>query len=191
MIRVAIIGTAGRRDDDTRLSSHGFLAMCNVTRAHIKQIRRAQPDTLIAAVSGGAAWADHIAVELFLTNDVDALELHLPCSYDMKSMRFQDIGSCSLQTNPGGTANYYHRKFSKTVNRNSRKEIYQAINKGAKVHIWDGFHARNQHVAQSDYMLALTFGRDGVPKPGGTRHTWNAAPKYCKKIHIPLSVVVR
>ena len=61
-------------------------------------------------VSGGAAWSDHVAVELFLSDEYDGLTLHMPCKWIRKE--HYDNGSYSWQTNPGKLANSCHRKFS-------------------------------------------------------------------------------
>jgi hypothetical protein len=191
MTRIAIIGTAGRRDDAARLSRDTFMAMVRVARAHIDELRAnghfSASDEPVVAVSGGAAWADHVAVSLFLSGHVDMLELHLPCPFDMANRRFQDDGTRDFRTNPGGTANYYHRQFSAKMGGNTLDGIRRAIDSGAIVKIGDGFHGRNKRVAQSQHMLAFTFGDGDVPKDGGTKHTWDSAPDWCQRVHVSLS----
>ena len=54
-----------------------------------------------------------------------------------------------------------------------------------KIH--NGFHARNKLVAESDLVIAFTWGKDSPPA-GGTKHTWDLA-KDKKRIHISLSAL--
>lgn len=171
---LGIIGTAGRKDDALLLSYEmwglGVMQVLNVLKFE-KDI-----DT---AVSGGAAWADHIAVYSYLEGIVDHLILHLPCKWDMEKNQFYDSGIFDSRSNPGGTANYYHRKFNQKYKRNSLNEISQAINKGATVVITEGFLNRNTKVANdSDILLALTFGNKEKIKNGGTADT---ARKYLQR----------
>jgi hypothetical protein len=49
---------------------------------------------------------------------------------------------------------------------------------------YSGFHQRNAVVAQSEVILAFTFGEGPEPKDGGTMDTWKKS-KSKKKIHIP------
>lgn len=123
-------------------------------------------------VSGGAAWADHLAVGLYNAGLVPNLILFLPCSFFMGECRFLDTGMGNARNNPGFVANYYHRNFSKAVGINSLEEIKNAINKGCAVKEGGGFLGRNKFVAQkADILLAFTFGNGNIVKDGGTAHT--------------------
>ena len=54
---------------------------------------------------------------------------------------------------------------------------------------YNGFHARNNYVAKSEYLIAFTWSESGTPKKGsGTYDTW----RKCKarKVHIPLTSLV-
>ena len=66
---IAIVGTAGRKDDAQKLYPEMFTAMVERTREAITLLENdplAPPGAKLShAVSGGAAWADHIAVRLF------------------------------------------------------------------------------------------------------------------------------
>lgn len=95
---VAVIGTAGRGDDEKRMTADVFAFMKERTVAAIQtqfglQLRH------VRLVSGGSSWADHIAVVIFLEGRVPSLELHLPCAWDRD--RFVDTGQSSWMTNPG------------------------------------------------------------------------------------------
>ena len=141
-------------------------------------------------VSGGAAWADHIAVELYLKGLAPNLTLYLPCSFE--NGKYKDTGVFDFKTNPGGTLNYYHSLFSKKIGRNSLDDISRAIQKGAKIEIKEGFFARNSSVAKSDCLLAFTFGDGPDVKPGGSLDTvtkwrklhWSADPN--RGFHVDL-----
>ena len=140
-------------------------------------------DTDIDLVSGGAAWADHIAVSLFLMNIpcIKSLTIYVPCSFN---------GECfDNEVRDGGVANYYHRKFSDRLtgeNHHTLAGIQRAIDRGATLITVDGgFFARNKLVAESsEYLIAYTFNHGSIPKDGGTKHTWDLCKS--KKIHVNL-----
>lgn len=53
-----------------------------------KTILKEYKDTKdIILVSGCAAWADHIAIKLFLTNRFKKLHLYLPCKLDLNLIK--------------------------------------------------------------------------------------------------------
>lgn len=182
----AIVGTAGRRDDANRLSANHFQAMCECSRLLIKQFQESgySVDTV---VSGGAAWADHVAVKLFLGKEIPKLKLFFPCVFDME-MEMYTTSTISSKDNPnnrwspGEIANNLHNRFSRKVGFNSLGEIFFAIKQGAETCVCKGFHARDAMVAQSDAILAMTFGDREWLKEGGTAHTMmtylNRVKKY-------------
>lgn len=170
---IAIIGTAGRSQVPTLEEWNNMIRDAK---------SRVNPnDTLI---SGGAAFADHVAVKLFLEGKVKGLKLRLPAK--IENNRF--IGKYGTA---GGTANYYHDKFSKIIGTNTIAEIQQAIDKGAEVTYETelsnkAMFIRNEKVAnESDSMIAYTYGGDSEPADGGTKDTWNKA-KYTDKVHVSI-----
>ena len=151
---IGIIGTAGRKDDAAKLTKElwGLGAM------QVGDLLSSD-EGIDTAISGGAAWADHIAVYAYLEGMVSSLTLHLPCQWDSVKNQFADSGVFDSWKNPGGTANYCHREFSLKYKKDSLLEISWAIQKGAKVVVTEGFLNRNTKVAnESDILLALTFG---------------------------------
>jgi hypothetical protein len=173
---ISIIGTAGRKADAPRMSWALWLAM--VKRA--QELLQTYPKPWHLQ-SGGAAWADHVAVSLFLSGTADSLTLHLPASFNSASSEFE--GSRDAET-----SNYYHRLFSRhsTGQRNTMEGITKAIKKGAAVTYSQGFFDRNNLVGKCDVLIAFTFGSSNDPKDGGTAHTWHRSSAPIK-IHIPLS----
>jgi hypothetical protein len=166
-ITFAIIGTAGREEDGGKLGKKHFEAMYLVADELIKEVSsNGYPITKL--VSGGAAWADHVAVKLFLDKKIPKLKLCFPCEWEHGS--FKNLGE-NTKFNPGKTANYYHNKFKNTTFINSLSEIQTAILEGAEYYAFKGFHARNAIVAKSDFLLAMTFGNKHEVKDGGTAHT--------------------
>ena len=141
----------------------------------------------VTLISGGAAWSDHLAVFAYLQNYVIALELHLPCVYDLERKCFHDNGSTDWRVNPGGLANSYHKTFSMIIYGNESEtlnQIWLAINKGAMVIYYDGFHARNLVIGnRSKLLIAFTL-EEGAPTRGGTGHTW----KNCNNNKISVSI---
>ncbi len=172
--RLAIIGTAGR-DKTMPMTAELWAAMVQDAAGRV----HAQ-DSLI---SGGAAWADHLAVHLFLEGLCAELELYLPAPFEG---RFTGPGGSSASA-----ANYYHERFTATVGRDTLGQIGLAIDKGAKVHAqpamagYRGMFARNTLVAKAaDAVLAYTFGHV-VATDSGTGNTWNQV--VGEKIHVSLS----
>lgn len=172
-MHVSVIGTAGR---GRPLCSSHYDWMVAKALGHIKK-----EDVVI---SGGAAWADHVAISLFLMKKVNKLVLHLPAALDLEKQQFAGDSK-----SPGGIANYYHRRFSLAMGgdeNQSLKTLCSLVeNPQVKMTVSAGFHARNGLVArQSQLMLAFTFGEGDQPLDGGTSHTWGLAS--CKKIHYSL-----
>ena len=99
--------------------------------------------------------------------------------------QFMDTGSKDWRTNPGRTANKLHKKFSEKINQNTMEHLKNAAMVGATVCIHEGFHARNSFVAESDYLIAFTWGSGNAPKEGGTMDTWEKF-KSKNKYHVPL-----
>ena len=198
---VAVIGTAGRKDDAARLKVDSFDRMYDFACGTIAEwgVRE--------AVSGGAAWADHVAVRLFLDGKVERLRLHFPAVF--AGGRFQ-------MNQDGEIANHYHRKFTAARGFDSLAEIAEAVAKGADVTVSRGFFARNAIVArEATHMLAFTFGQpsqdapDGVPyadflpsdagfkqseagglRDGGTAHTWQRCRGAEVKRHVDLRLLL-
>lgn len=170
MKRLGIIGTAGRGPDGEKMTSETWDKMMHVTR--LTSIN-SHSDIL---VSGGASWADHCAVKLFLEySDKFFLKLYLPVKFDGKF----DENELKTPFNCGQILNFYHKKFSDTIGEDSLKQISEAIKLGAKVESGKGFHGRNTQIAQnSDFMLAFTFGNGKSLKDGGTKDTWD---KFMKR----------
>ena len=152
--------------------------MCLIASELLKQLKESNY-SVTHAVSGGAAWADHVAVRLFLDKKVPHLRLFIPCQFEDGS--FTD-GPVALRTplpaandsrfTPGKTLNYYHQQFSRTLSIHSLTEIQIAKHEGAEIlPCRGGFHGRNAMVAKSDIILAMTFGDGHMVKEGGTADT--------------------
>ena len=135
-------------------------------------------DTL---VSGGAAWADFFAIALFLEASTKyRLLLELPERLDVSSEHkrvYRDTGEVDWVKNPGGTANFYLRNFSKQCHSFMGPLFpwvqYEEVSRHPMCHITvtKGFKERNLEVAKSDHCLAMTFGNKHQLKDGGTAHT--------------------
>lgn len=166
-MKLAIIGTAGRKEDADLLNKEKWDDMKRAVYDFVKKYK------IDHVISGGAAYADHLAVGLFNAGIVKKLELALPCKFDTKKVQFHDTGVVDWKTNPGNTSNYYHLRFSTTVGIKSLQEIKTAIEKGATVIVENGFMERNSIVAEADMVLAMTFGKENVVKDGGTANTCN------------------
>lgn len=165
MLKISIIGSAkGNIDFNKLLQISEEYIENNITNDWSK----------IELISGGAAYCDHIAVKLFIKHPTSKLTLHFPCKWDINNKEFFDTKIIDWKTNPGGTANYYHKLFNKKCNLNSFDDIELAIKLGAKIiDSYNGFHKRNIIVGKCDYMIAFSFGKGNEPTDGGTSYTWS------------------
>ncbi len=139
-------------------------------------------------VSGGAAWADHLAVTLWLEGGFRSLHLYLPTT--LEALPWGGRWMFDAASYEGEISNYYHRKFSAHLRRDTLKELGELTGQvGVVLEVVHGFKQRNSRVAQVDTVIALTWGKGEVPKDGGTKDTWDKA-HAATRIHIPLSTFV-
>lgn len=170
MKKIAIIGTAGRGKHMTAAQWEWMLEQATNWIGVGNHL-----------ISGGAAWADHLAVKLYMTHKCEDLTLHLPAPWDFNNKEF--VGGHGTS---GSAANYYHSIFSRATGIDTRAEI-DAVLRGGAVSTYQplrngyaAMFARNALVAREcDGMLAFTFGNGDEPDDGGTRHTWD----LCKSAH--------
>jgi hypothetical protein len=204
MSKLAIIGTAGRGDDGKRLAADPERYRTRMLDAARKVAELTHATTL---VSGAAAWADHIAIDLFLEPPTEyALELELPAPLepdDAGGYRFLDKGTRDFKSNPGGVSNHYHRlfkdAFAKTGTLWSPFLDFAAIHRTAMEPsavtfcVGAGFLERNLVVAaKADCCLAMTFGNGAQLKDGGTAHTMKAflaKPNHGQAFHLDLNTL--
>lgn len=178
-MHISIIGSA-----DLNVAADKFEVMVNTAESIITAFNL--PWDQITLVSGGAAWADHVAVMVSLRHNTK-LKLFLPCEWipHDDSGNYADTHVRDWRVNPGYLANLYHMKFSVALKRDTLQDIETARRNGALIDVSPGFHKRNLKVAKSDFLIAFTSSHTNEPPPkGGTRHTWNA----CKvpKVHVSL-----
>lgn len=170
MKTISIAGSAGRKDDGYKLHAGLYASAQDAVTNLLATFR--EDGSQIHLVSGGAAYMDHLAVRIFLAGLADKLTLHLPCKWDRVHRRLEDTGEFNWAKNPGGTANALHRKFQKKTGVDSFGEMAKAIaHPNCTVTVSPGFHARNVLMAESDILIALTFGHGAKVKDGGTAHT--------------------
>lgn len=181
-MKIGIIGTAGRHEDGPKMT----LPMWETMNSHIRLVieKLTKHDEPIDLVSGGAACADHLAVNLWLKGIGDSLTLHLPAAFHHS--RFETTKG---KLDPGRIASYYHEMAQRRTHVDGLRDIQRAIEKGAVVTVSPGFHARNLLVGDVDLLVAYTFGTRtclvtsssdawknhtlaGL-KDGGTAHTWD------------------
>ena len=173
---LAIIGTAGR-DKDKPMTRQLWERMVADAKTRVRK-----EDTL---VSGGAAWADHLAVRLYLDGDAGQLIVHLPAP--LAAGKFAGPAAESA----GSAANYYHARFKKATGVDGLAELQQAIDRGASSTEqpaavgYGAMFARNALVAKAaSAVIAYTFGDGDVPADGGTKDTWEQIRG--ERVHVPL-----
>lgn len=167
MANLAIVGSAGRGEDGAKVSLDLYASMVQKAKDTI-QILAGQDIQIDCLVSGGAAFADHVAVTLFLLRYVPRLVLYFPCGFDMDEAKFVD-----QRGDTGAIVNHYHRKFSQALSFDSMLQLKKAIETdNCEMTVKMGFKNRNSLVANAaDAMLAMTFGSGPVVKNGGTSDT--------------------
>lgn len=196
---ISIVGSAGRREDGPAMSKRLYTNCFKHLRDELLKDIPIQDRKLI---SGGAAWMDHLAVSLYLSDLAASLTLCLPATFCITGEEtwgnkhqlpcYDDTGEVDWRHNPGGTTNYYHKLFSKHMGSNTLEGIAAALAKGAEkrdhYQFLGGspFHARNMDVGATDLLIAFTWGEGSVPKDGGTKHTWDHSNAE-RKIHVPLA----
>lgn len=192
MTALAIIGTAGRGGLHNRMNVETFQRMVGEA-VKMSRTLMLDDDSKLVLVSGGAAWADHVAVNMFRSlPERYNLTLCGPCPWNREHKRFHDTGTRNWKANPGGTANYYHELFRQAARIDGLTQIDEChdFKTGRFTYIsGDGFHERNKLVVEfADYVLAFTFGQGDEPADGGTLHTWKlakAAGINCQHVSIP------
>lgn len=187
MSKLAIIGTAGRGPDGKQLASDPERYLTRMLDAARKVSELTGATELI---SGGAAWADHVAVLLFLEDPLHySIELEIPAalvSDGKEGCQYDDKGTGDFKNNPGGVSNHYHRLFKRAFAK-TRAEWspfidfdslhVNALNYGVPdekitINVGTGFLERNLVVAaKAHHCLAMTFGEGPRLKDGGTAHT--------------------
>lgn len=193
---VGIIGMAGRTPEEQtyccpllwkRMLAHAKFVITKVWKL---------PVASIVLVSGGSAIADHVAVALFLQQELDhkqddqwprfaGLQLYLPAP-------IQVTGQFDTTYATGRRLNQLHAYFSKFRKVDSFKELAQ-IREHTKVIPFDDFMSRNRAVAaQCSHLLAFPSqpSIDTMTR-GGTSYTWRETKAGCDKLYTPVSWLLR
>lgn len=173
-MKIAIIGTAGRKRD---LTLDNYNNMYKWLVNHLSKYDKKD----LHLISGGAAWADHLAVRYYLDNPDIKLTLYLPTEWDKEKKNYIQTTNTYCA---GRSSNNYHNKFNKITKINSFEQINTAINLGAIVDISkNNFFVRNDKIAKNcDILIAFTFDKD-EPTDGGSKYTWNKASNK-NRIHV-------
>lgn len=181
---LAIIGTAGRGEDGPKLASNaeGYVDRMLAAARKVADLTKANH-----LVSGGAAWADHIAVLLFLSDPTRfTLQIEAPAEFVTSpsgGLEYVDTGERGKKAfiaNPGGTCNYYHHSFADALGATRQHWspfldfALVAGHPRATIRVTHGFDPRNALVAESKHALAMTFGQGATVKDGGTARTMKA-----------------
>ena len=175
MVKIAVIGTAGRQG--VKLTLDDYNKMYERLKEYLLQFNKNE----IELISGGAAWSDHLAVRAYLDRKVTKLTLYLPCEWDCEKNRYYEV------INDGKMSNIYHENFRKETGIDAPDQITQAILSGATIDESSmGCLNRNNKVANDcDKMIAFTMSDTNTPPKGGTQYTWNRA-KTTDKLHISI-----
>lgn len=195
-LKLAIIGSAGRTPEERRRLTSPLLPTiwCSAIGAYLRE--KKIPRSRVHLVSGGSAFADQVAVQLYLDWNTpgdplgDApfagLTLHLPVPFDLDSQRFAGDRGTAAQLNN------LHENQQRLQGTQSLQELARVMRKpGVTVVVHDGFLARDRAIAREADILIAFSGNDGIaPKEGsGTEYTWRHTPKSCTKVcfRLPLA----
>lgn len=171
---LAIIGTAGRKEDQDKLIGENYQRM---VEASIKLMIHLKIDPQnLTLVSGGAAWSDHVVVTLALMGVVpyEKVTIHLPA--ELTEGGFE--GDNEWSSKVASTANYYHKLFSRKVGISSISELVRIRDLGATLIVdKGGFKSRNTKVANAvsgnGILLAYTFGNGLTDQDPWTIRSFN------------------
>lgn len=179
---LAVSGSTGKNEDGDHISP---LMYDNAYDILIDTMNEAKDFELI---SGGCAFADHLAVRAFNEGIATKLILSLPAEFSNKyeNSKF------------GKIANHHHDHFNKICNLNSFEEISQAINNGAEVYFCKDFFDRNNVIIDnSNKLIVFTFdqktiiddyyistNRNANIPPPSVRDAWNKAKHFKFKRHV-------
>jgi hypothetical protein len=180
MIRLGIIGTAGRKPDESKILSRKYMEwMVDNVKCYIHNVLETTFDKIIL-VSGGSAWSDHIAVQLYLYENFGGLKLYIPADFIPDQNKYEN-------THEGCTLNFLHKKCQINTGYNVFAELSAVVkNPKVQVTVKKGFFQRNTLIAKnSDHLIAFTFSSNS-PNDGGTFDTWKKV-KHDNKLHISLS----
>ncbi len=204
MSKLAIIGTAGRGNDGKKLAADPERYLTRMLDAARKV---SEMTGVTKLVSGGAAFADHCAVLLYLEDPKRySLELEIPAAFEsdlIGGCKYFDKGSGDFRSNPGSVSNHYHRLFKSALSKT--RPNWSPFNDFATlvgltaqpsnvtINVGAGFFERNLVVAaKADHCLAMTFGDKSLLKDGGTAHTMGAflaRPDHGEAFHLDLNTM--
>jgi hypothetical protein len=200
---IAVIGTAGRGADAGRVTADLWPLMerdCALRIAELAPALSAPPGSL-RLVTGGAPWADHLAVRLWRAGAGAGLRLCLPAAPTDRGFDPEDPVGASM--------NAAHAAFEAATGVPGLAELRAARQAGAALSVHPGRSARNAAVAgDADAVLAYTFATSPAPlrcRPGApgfddplaaglgepsTAETWRLAQRARIKWHVPLQALL-
>jgi hypothetical protein len=187
------MGTDGRGDNWRLHGKPLFNQMVAAVRRVIEQEWHLDW-TQVDLVSGGSAWVEHTAVELFLQRPVvmgpsgpvghagppaapssTTLTLHTPVAFVADRYVDTPTAHWTMRT-AGQSMNFQHRWFIKAAQVDSMVQIAQALSMtGASMTVHPTFEARNAALAASDRVIALTLADSTFTHPAWPLCTSKAA----------------
>lgn len=185
IINIGIIGTAFRKHEAKKLNNVIYDKMYNKLCELLKEIQKTNPTKQLHLISGGAAGADHLAVQYYLSENKNLCEptFYIPAKWIDK--KFDILGD-------GSAANYYHETFSKVLYNDKRKTLNELDQVAQFFQTGRNFKERNTLIARqaTDYLIAFGFVDDlNKEKFGGTVDTWKKS-KAKKKIYIKIDLLL-
>jgi hypothetical protein len=214
---VAIMGTAGQDPSkEDVVDAHLWKVMVHCARqvlTRVFSLDASSSTETVQLISGGAAIADHVAVQLYLESSSTVgtsapspyhLSLHLPCRWD------PDRKEYDARSYEGRRSNALHVQFARQASfpsvRTSLQQLHDVVHQSSAarstskaaanrvtVQEHSGFVQRNSFVArEAQYVLAMTWSSPSALAPvgeSGAAHTWSRSNGV--KLHLPLAELVR
>lgn len=175
---LAIIGTAGRKEDKQYLTAMHYERMIQSVILLMDYLKVEHQS--VKLISGGAAWADHLVVSMALLEIVRPENVTVFLPTDLTDGGFMGGDEKSQKT--ADTAMWYHRSFSHVIGRNTVQELRDLRDRGGILHPGKGnFFERNSSVAKSvtpdGVLVAYTFGDPEGSQPPWTLRQFDAETK--------------
>ena len=121
-------------------------------------------------VSGGRAFAEHVAVQLFLDKKVPHLRIFTSSDYWSNKFGLK-FNYGDNRKNFSEMEKQHHYKFDRLTGIDSLNAINMARQRGAEIkYVSRGFHACNALIAKSDFLLAITYGEKDIVKDVVAEH---------------------
>jgi len=182
LVRLAIIGTNGHDyHESLKLETKHMEWIAIMVKNYITNTLSKTTDQIIL-VSGGDAWVEHVAVQLYREGGFGGLNLYLPSEFNTKLHQYKN-------THEGRSLNKLHAYCQEKTGAPIFEELTSVNSKktGVRITIQRGWKPRNTLIARGcDHLLAFTLGK-GDPNLDPAKDIWSKIP-HTNKVHFCLDL---